>query len=92
MGLTVDAAGIWLWGDEPILHEDRAVALTIGCGYGHRVGKLIALAYLPVDLAAPGTELEVEVLGTRVPCGVAAMPLYRHAAADVEIRRRYGTG
>ena len=91
-GLTVDTAGIWLWGDEPVLHDDQAVALTIGCGYGYRVGKLIAMTYLPVDLAAPGTALEVEVLGTRVPCRVSAMPLYRFATDEVKNGRRIGAG
>ena len=76
-GLIVDAAGVWLWGDEPIFHEGHAVALTIGCGYGHRVGKLIASSRLPVELSAPGTALEVEVLGARVPCRVVSTPLYR---------------
>ena len=92
VGLIVDAAGIWLWGDEAVLHEDRAVALTIGCGYGYRVGKLIALTFLPVGLAAPGTALEVEVLGTCVPCRVSAMPLYRFASGEVKNGRRFRTG
>ena len=91
-GLAVDAADIWLWGDEPILHEGRAVALTIGCGCGHRVGKLIALAYLSVDLAAPGTALEVEVLGARVSCRAVSMPLYDRTAASARNRCRSGTG
>ena len=79
-GLTVDATGIWLWGDEPVLHQNHAVALTIGCGYGHRVGRLIALSCLPVELTTPETALEVEVLGARVPCRVVSMPLYGHTA------------
>ena len=80
-GLTVDAAGIWLWGDEPIFHEGQAVALTIGCGYGHRVGKLIASSCLPVELAVPGTALEVEALGARAPCRVVSMPLCGQTAS-----------
>ena len=75
--LTVDAAGVWLWGDEPIFHEKKPVALTIGGGYGHRVGKLIASSRIPVELTAPGTLLEVEVLGARVPCRIVSMPLHR---------------
>ena len=65
---------------DAIFHEGHAVALTIGCGYGHRVGKLIASSCLPVELTAPGTALEVEVLGARVPCRVVSMPLYRRTA------------
>ena len=70
------------WGDEPVFHEGEAVALTIGCGYGHRVGRLVASSCLPVELTAPGTELEVEVLGERVPCRVVPMPLYRRVMAS----------
>ena len=92
VGLIVDAAGIWLWGDEPVLHEGRAVALTTGGGYGHRVGKLIALSCLPVESAAPGTALEVEVPGARVPCRVVSMPLYDHTAASAKNRCRSGIG
>ena len=90
--LTVEASDTWLWGDEPIFHEGRAVALTIRCSYGHRVGKLIASSHLPVELAAPGTPLEVEVLGTRVPCHVVSMPLYARTAAGTNNSLRASIG
>ncbi len=45
-------------------------------GYGHAVQKSIALAYLRTDLAATGTALEVDVLGTRIPAVVAAAPIH----------------
>ena len=39
---------------------------TTSCGYGYRVGALIALAMVQSDLATAGTELEVEIFGKRV--------------------------
>jgi dimethylglycine dehydrogenase len=41
------------------------VGETTSGDYGHRVGKSIALAMLRPDLAAPGTEVEVEIFGQR---------------------------
>ena len=45
-------------------------------GFGHTVGTAIALAYLPVAHAEPGTELAVAILGERRPARVVAEPLY----------------
>jgi dimethylglycine dehydrogenase len=50
--------------------------MTSSGGFGHRTGKSIALGYVPPELAAPGTRLEVEVLGRKLAAEVAAMPLY----------------
>ena len=38
---------------------------TTSGAYGHRVGASIALGMVRVDLAEPGTELEVEIFGER---------------------------
>ncbi len=81
VGLVVEIgeSGAWIWGHEAIFADGRAVALTLSTGYGHRVGKSIALAFLPVELAEPGTALEVEVLGERLTATVVRMPLYVRA-------------
>jgi dimethylglycine dehydrogenase len=50
--------------------------MTSSGGYGHRVEKSIALGYVPPELTAPGTKLEVEVLGKKLAAEVVAMPLY----------------
>lgn len=60
---------VWAGGDSP-------VAYVASGGYGHTLGVSIALAYLPAGLAAPGTELEVGLLGARRPARVAEQPLY----------------
>jgi dimethylglycine dehydrogenase len=64
------------WGYNPIFHGEKHVGMTSSGGFGHRVGKSIALGYVPPELAAPGTRLEVEVLGRKLAASVAAMPLY----------------
>jgi dimethylglycine dehydrogenase len=54
----------------------EAVGLVTSGGYGYRLNRSIALAYVRADLAAAGTELEVEILGERCPAIVAREPLY----------------
>lgn len=54
----------------------QAVGLVTSGGYGYRLRQSIALAYVRTDLTAPGTELEVEILGERRRATVAREPLY----------------
>ena len=46
--------------------------------------KNIALAYVPMDFAAPGTELAVEIRGNLVKAKVVPTPFYRRAKKPVE--------
>jgi dimethylglycine dehydrogenase len=60
-----------------IVHHGRdAVGTVTSGGYGYRLNRSIALAYVRADLAAPGVELEVEILGERRRAVVAREPLY----------------
>ena len=52
------------------------VGLVTSGGYGYRLKRSIALAYIRTDLAVPGTELEIEILGTRRRAVVGREPLY----------------
>jgi dimethylglycine dehydrogenase len=54
----------------------RRVGLVTSGGYGYRLKRSIALAYVHTDLAVPGTELEVEILGERRRAVVGREPLY----------------
>ena len=74
--MVVQAKDADAWGYNPIFFGDRIVGMTSSGGYGHRTAKSIALGYVPPELAAPGTMLEVEVLGEKLRAEVAAMPLY----------------
>ena len=55
--------------------SERVGIVTSG-GYGHRIGRSIALAYVRRAQAAAGTGLTIEIYGDRRPAVVAAEPLY----------------
>jgi len=54
----------------PLRHDGEVVGMTTSGGYGHRIGKSIALGYVRPSLAIPGTTFEVELVGTRVAARV----------------------
>jgi dimethylglycine dehydrogenase len=64
---------------------DRVGGITTSGGYGHWLGQSLAVAYIDADLATPGTQLIVEILGQRRPARVLAEPPF-----DPENRRPRG--
>ncbi len=54
----------------------EAVGLVTSGGYGYRLQRSIALAYVRTAVSVPGTQLEVEILGERRRAVVAREPLY----------------
>ncbi len=63
-------------GGEPVRVDARIVGRVTSGGFGYSVGQSIAYAYLPAELATPGTEAAVEVFGDWVPGAVAVEPLW----------------
>ncbi|MFN4170802.1 MAG: FAD-dependent oxidoreductase [Pseudorhodobacter sp.] len=51
-------------------HDGAVVGETTSGAWGYRVGASVALGMLRADLTAPGTEVEVEIYGTRHPAVV----------------------
>ncbi|MEN8840818.1 MAG: FAD-dependent oxidoreductase [Octadecabacter sp.] len=49
----------------PVWHGDEIVGEVTSCGMGYRTGKCVALGMVRADLLAVGTELEIDVFGTR---------------------------
>jgi dimethylglycine dehydrogenase len=74
--LVVDADGADAHGYEPVYVGGDLVTYVMTGGYGHTVGESIALAYLPLEHAREGSEVEVEILGDRRSARVAADALY----------------
>ena len=74
--LTIDTGEADAHAYEPVYADGRLVTYVMAGGYGHAVGKSIALAYLPTEQSAVGTELEVEILGERRLARVVPQPLY----------------
>lgn len=52
-------------GSNPIYLNGKNVGRATGGGYGFRTAKSLALAMVHPDVAAEGTELEMDILGTR---------------------------
>lgn len=64
-----------------VLHGDQAVSTVTSGGFSPVLNTSIGLAYLPVELR-PGTELEVDVRGKRLPVVVVKRPFYRANATS----------
>lgn len=74
--LVVEAGDADASGDEPVWHDGKVVGWVTSGGYGHCVGKSIALAYVPATLARESSGFEVEIIGERRRAAIAAQPLY----------------
>jgi len=61
----VDAGDADALGDEPIWHDGKVVGWVTSGAYGHRVGRSIALGYIPKELAEAGSGFEIELIGER---------------------------
>ena len=76
MTFVVDAADADAIGDEPVWHDHKVVGWITSGGYGHCVGKSIALGYVPAALANAASGFEIEILGERRSAAVQAHALY----------------
>jgi glycine cleavage system aminomethyltransferase T/glycine/D-amino acid oxidase-like deaminating enzyme len=70
-----------LLGGETIVQAGAVVGQTASCGFGHTIGKTIAFAWLPADLA-DAASFEIEAYGKRYAASRVARSLY-----DPENRR-----
>ena len=64
------------WADEPVMRGDAVVGHVSSGGYGHRVGRRLALAWVEAGAATAGTALEIEILGERHGATVAGGAVY----------------
>jgi glycine cleavage system aminomethyltransferase T len=74
--MTLDEPAAVVLGKEPIRSGGRVVGYATSAGYGYSVGRCIVYGYLPVELAVPGTPVEVEYFDERLPATVAEDPLW----------------
>ena len=74
--LTVETDDADAHGYEPVRVDGTPIGYVAAGGYGHVVEQSIALAYLPVEHAEPGTRLTVDILGEPRPAVVAPQPIY----------------
>lgn len=63
--LEVDATDADASGFEPVWVGERRVGFVTSGGFGHTTGKSLALSYLDAEVAVPGTNVDVHVVGER---------------------------
>lgn len=59
-----------------VFSGDREVGAITSGALSPTLGHPIAMAYVDRDAAEPGTALDIDVRGTRIPASVATMPFY----------------
>ena len=76
--LTTGAPENTVLGGEPVHRPgaDTAAGYVTSAAYGYTVGTGIAYAWLPDELSAPGTPVEIGYFDRRVPAITAAEPLF----------------
>ncbi len=74
--LTVDDPYAVVLGKEPVYADGRPAGYVTSAAYGYTIGKNIAYAWLPAELAHPGRPLEIEYFGEKIPAVVAEEPLF----------------
>ncbi|KOV61532.1 sarcosine dehydrogenase [Streptomyces sp. NRRL WC-3618] len=74
--LTIEDPRSVVMGKEPVYEGERAVGYVTSAAYGYTIGKGIAYAWLPVELAVPGTALHIGYFDQRVVAVVAEEPLF----------------
>jgi aminomethyltransferase len=64
-----------------LLHGGQPVGQLTSGGFSPTLGVSIGLGYLPPELAAPGTELDVDVRGKPLSAQVVPRPFYKRGQA-----------
>ena len=63
-------------GNEPVYHNDKIVGVVTSGGYGFRVKKSLAFAYVNSDLAKEGQEFLISIQGQKRKAKVLSLPAY----------------
>ncbi|WP_329260447.1 FAD-dependent oxidoreductase [Streptomyces pseudovenezuelae] len=74
--LTIEDPRAVVMGKEPVYDGQRAVGYVTSAAFGYTIGKGIAYAWLPAELAVPGTTVHIGYFDQRVAAAVAEEPLF----------------
>ncbi|WP_406186033.1 FAD-dependent oxidoreductase [Streptomyces sp. NBC_01006] len=74
--LTIDDPLAVVMGKEPVYDGDRPVGYVTSATYGYTIGKGIAYAWLPAELATTGRTVHIGYFDQRVAAVVAEEPLF----------------
>jgi aminomethyltransferase len=78
MGFEVAGRGIAREG-HPLLHAGSRVGQVTSGTWSPTFERALGMAYVPAGLAAPGTEVDIDVRGRTVPARLAALPFYKRS-------------
>jgi glycine cleavage system aminomethyltransferase T/glycine/D-amino acid oxidase-like deaminating enzyme len=71
--LTLDQV---VMGKEPVHHAGRPVGYVTSAAWGYTIGRGIAYAWLPAELAIPGTTVQIGYFDGMIPAVVTDEPLF----------------
>ncbi|TSA15485.1 MAG: FAD-dependent oxidoreductase [Comamonadaceae bacterium] len=74
--LVLHTTDIDVSNDEAVLIGDRAIGYVSSGGYAHALGRSMAFAYVPTEVAVAGTVVDVEINGQRYSAQVQSGALY----------------
>jgi 4-methylaminobutanoate oxidase (formaldehyde-forming) len=74
--IVLDDPSAIVSGSEPVRVADRVVGRVTSGGFGYTIGASIAYAYLPIEHAATGTAVAIDLFGEWVTGAVAREPLF----------------
>ena len=74
--LEVDVDNADPRGNEPVYYNDKIVGVVTSGGYGFRVKKSLAFAYVNSDLATEGQEFFISIQGQKRKAKVLHLPAY----------------
>ena len=74
--LVPDDPSAVVMGKEPVYADGAPIGYVTSAAYGYSVGASIAYAWLPASSAAPGSRVDIEYFGVRLPARVAEEPLF----------------
>ncbi len=79
--LVVDASDADAVGYESLMRGDEAVGYVTSGGFGHRIGRSLAVGYVPVDLATEGATFTLDIFGQTREARIALQAPYDPAGA-----------
>ncbi|MBF0280577.1 MAG: GcvT family protein [SAR324 cluster bacterium] len=82
--ITVDNPRAVAVGKEAILDGEKVIGNVTSSGYGYTVEKTILLAYLPIEYANPGTEVNVEIMMQTFAGIVEKTAVYDHNSSRIK--------
>jgi len=74
--LEVDAVDADCLGNEPVFYNNKRVGLTTSGGYGFRVNKSLAFAYIDVSLDKIGNEFQIDIQGKKINAKIIQEPAF----------------